>query len=597
MAMTPSSYRALPPRDVTLLPGELRRRAELNRTYLLSLTNANLLQNYYQEAGLWNPRQRPEGIHWGWEAPTCQLRGHFLGHWLSAAASLYAATGDAEAKAKANVIVSELARCQEANGGEWAGSIPEKYLDWIARGRQIWAPHYTVHKTLMGLCDMVALTGSEQALDVLTRWASWFHRWTGQFSRRQLDDILDVETGGMLEVWANLYGVTGREEHLELMQRYDRPRLFERLLAGEDPLTNQHANTTIPEVHGAARAYEVTGDTRWRDIVHAYWRQAVTLRGAYVTGGQTSGEIWSPPQELAARLGDKNQEHCVVYNMMLLASTLLRWTGDPTYADYWEANFYNGILAQQNPHTGMIAYFLPLEPGAVKCWGTPTDDFWCCHGTLVQAHAIHGRDVYYEDDDGLLVAQYLPTELRWRRGGTPVRLRQTTDTQTSSTHRPRAQVVDLTVASGQPAEWTLKLRLPRWIDGAASVELNGEPLPVRAAPGEILALRRTWGEDHLRLTLPRRLASVPLPDDPSRVAFVDGPIALAGLCDDERTLYADGDPASLLAPDNEREWTMWRPAYRTRGQPSNIRFLPLHEIVDQPYTTYFPIAPRAAAVD
>ena len=24
-------------------------------------------------------------IHWGWEAPVCQLRGHFLGHWISAA--------------------------------------------------------------------------------------------------------------------------------------------------------------------------------------------------------------------------------------------------------------------------------------------------------------------------------------------------------------------------------------------------------------------------------------------------------------------------------------------------------------------------------
>ena len=49
----------------------------------------------------------------------------------------------------------------------------------------------------------------------------------------------------------------------------------------------------------------------------------------------------------AARLGDKNQEHCIVYNMMRLADYLLRWTGDVAYADYWERNLYNGILAQQ----------------------------------------------------------------------------------------------------------------------------------------------------------------------------------------------------------------------------------------------------------
>ena len=109
-----------------------------------------------------------------------------------------------------------------------------------------------------------------------------------------------------------------------------------------------HANTTIPEILGAARAWEVTGDDRWRAIVDAYWRAAVTERGYFATGGQTCGEIWTPPHEQAARLGDKNQEHCTVYNMMLLADRLLRWTGDPAYADYWERNLYNGILAQQH---------------------------------------------------------------------------------------------------------------------------------------------------------------------------------------------------------------------------------------------------------
>ncbi len=211
-----------------------------------------------------------------------------------------------EIKGKADHIVAELARCQQENGGEWAGSIPPAYLDWIARGKNVWAPHYTVHKTLMGLYEMFALTGNEQALEILSNWATWFHRWTGQFSRAEMDDILDVETGGMLEVWANLYGVTGKQEHLDLMLRYDRPRLFNRLLAGEDPLTNMHANTTIPEVHGAARAWEVTGEPRWREIVEAYWRSAVVERGYYCTGGQTDGEVWTPPGELSARLGEKN---------------------------------------------------------------------------------------------------------------------------------------------------------------------------------------------------------------------------------------------------------------------------------------------------
>ncbi len=226
------TFDALPWDRVSVRPGMIQHRSDLNRAYLMSLSNTNLLQNYYQEAGLWNPRHLPEGCHGGWESPTCQLRGHFLGHWLSAAAKLYAARGDAEVKAKADHIVSELGRCQRENGGEWAGPIPERYLAWIARGKAVWAPHYTLHKTLMGLQEMHALTGNEQALEIVVAWAGWFHRWTGRFSRAQMDDILDVETGGMLEVWADLYGVTGRQEHLDLMLRYDRPRLFEPLTSG-----------------------------------------------------------------------------------------------------------------------------------------------------------------------------------------------------------------------------------------------------------------------------------------------------------------------------------------------------------------------------
>lgn len=32
-----------------------------------------------------------------------------------------------------------------------------------------------------------------------------FYRWSSQFTRKEFDDILDFETGGMLEVWADLY--------------------------------------------------------------------------------------------------------------------------------------------------------------------------------------------------------------------------------------------------------------------------------------------------------------------------------------------------------------------------------------------------------
>jgi uncharacterized protein len=610
MMLIAETARLFPLEQVQLREGELKRRYDMNRSYVMSLTNRNLLQNYLLEAGLLQGIFRAtshgdpgsgDDWHWGWESPECQLRGHFLGHWLSAAARMVASTGDVEVKAKADTVVAELARCQERNGGEWVGSIPEKYLDLIARGHRVWAPHYTVHKTLMGLIDMVKFANSEQALDILKKQARWFTRWTEQFSREQMDDLLDVETGGMLEAWADLYGITGDPEHLELMRRYERPRLFDRLLAGEDPLTNRHANTTIPEAHGAARAYEVTGDERYRRIAEAYWESAVTDRGYFCTGGQTNGEIWTTPFEFASRLGDKTQEHCVVYNMMRLADYLYRWSGDVRYADYIERNLYNGILAQQHPETGMIAYFLALEPGAWKAWGSPTNDFWCCHGSLVQAPTFHNTYVYYEGDEGLFVNQYIPTELRWSRDGVPVVVRQSYDTEASlpgpqtpdgQVRRPNRWSVELSVSAEQPLSFVLNLRLPWWLADKARIWINGEPVAVSGGPSSYERIERTWHQDTIRIELPKALTTCPLPDEPGRMAFMEGPVVLAGLCDEERVLVGDpDDPTTFLAPRNEREFAVWQNGYRTINQERNLQFKPLYEVVDERYTIYFPVKP------
>lgn len=583
----------VPPGQVKLLTGPFEHRSRLNRDYVVSLKNKNLLQNFYLEAGLTSPQLRlntaegraaAEDMHWGWESPTCQLRGHFLGHWLSAAAYIAASTGDTEVRGKADAVIAEMARIQEHNGGRWAASIPEKYFFWIAQGKPVWAPHYTVHKTFMGLIDMYKLTGNKQALDVAEKWAAWFADWTKGFSRTQMDDILDVETGGMLEVWSDLYGITKKPVYLELLSRYRRGRLFDELLAGRDPLTNKHANTTIPEAQGAARAYEVTGDAKWRDIAMAYWKSAVTNRGYYVTGGQTSGEIWTAPFKLSARLGDKNQEHCVVYNMMRLADYLYRWTGDVQYLDYIERNIYNGILAQQNRESGMVTYFLPMEAGAKKTWGSTTNDFWCCHGSLVQAQSRHDRYIYYTGADSLTIAQYIPSEATV--GDLKVTQRFLSEADDHRIHlsqdpadRPNHWVVDIKLTASKATPMTLNLRIPWWVQGKATLAINGKDEPIDGKPSTYVSLKRAWNAEHLRLTLPKAVTAVPLPDLKEMIAFMDGPVVLAGLTDESRPLGGE------LIPDNEREWSRWLEGNYRAG---TVRFIPLYNVIDQRYTLYFP---------
>ena len=522
-------------KSVKLFEGEMLRREQENKKYLMSLENLYLLRSYRHEAGRFSDREHDVNALNGWEDLSCQLRGHFLGHWLSAAAFHYQATEDVELKAKAEAILMELEECQKDNGGEWACSIPEKYLYWIGQGRNIWAPQYTIHKLFMGLVDVYRIMKVERALAIADKLADWFYRWSGSYSDEEFDDILDVETGGMLEIWADLLEITGDEKYKTLLTRYYRGRLFDPLLEGKDVLTNMHANTTIPEIMGCARAYEVTGDEKWLAITKAYWKCAVTDRGAFVTGGQTQGEIWTPKMKLKARLGDKNQEHCTVYNMNRLAEFLFRQTGDPAYMHYIEYNVQNGIFAQTyGPNGGLLTYFLPMKAGSKKDWAGRRDTFFCCHGTMVQANAAWNRRLYYQDADKLYVTSYANSDVAFEMNGQSVRLVQRQDMLNGSmmtcsenntkqtvndiaaayANRPDFRKYDFVVNTDSDVAFTLLLRIPDWIKADACVYVNDELVEETSATDRFVTIDRTWKDgDKVVLTLPIGLDFITLPDD------------------------------------------------------------------------------------
>ncbi|WP_274652116.1 beta-L-arabinofuranosidase domain-containing protein [Paenibacillus humicola] len=610
--------------SVNIRDRELRRREEANRTYLMKLNSDHLLFNYKLEAGRYSGRDIPHGAHGGWESPVCQLRGHFLGHWLSAAAIRFHETGDMELKVKSDLIIHELAECQKDNGGQWAGPIPEKYLHWISNGKGIWAPQYNLHKLFMGLVDSYQYAGNEQALKIADDFADWFEAWSGTFSRDKFDDILDVETGGMLEVWADLLEITGKEKYRTLLERYYRSRLFRPLLEGKDPLTNMHANTTIPEVLGCARAYEVTGDKRWLDIVKAYWNCAVTERGTLATGGQTAGEVWMPKMKMKARLGDKNQEHCTVYNMVRLAEFLFRHAGDAAYAQYIEYNLYNGIMAQayyqeygltgnkhNHPSTGLLTYFLPMKAGLRKDWSTETDSFFCCHGTMVQANAAWNRGIYYKDQNDIYICQYFDSELKTEIDGAEVRLLQTQDhmngnmlTSSNTTgyqeineitalheNLPSYRKYDLAVRTSRPKEFAVNCRIPDWIQSEAVIYVNDGFHGKTADSSQFYQIRRTWKDgDKISIILPIGIRFIPLPDDENTGAFRYGPEVLAGVCETERILYAENeDIASEMEMENEREWGSWRYFFKTVDQDPAIQFKRIRDIGYEPYQIYFKV--------
>ena len=589
--------------SVKILPGVFRERMDVNRQYLLELDTNCLLQNFYLEAGIILPGlqvvDNPEtaNLHWGWEAPTCQLRGHFLGHWISAAAKLIAADGEPELRVKLDNIVSELARCQELNGGEWVGSIPEKYFTRLIKNQYIWSPQYVMHKTIVGLSDAYIYAGNTQALDILSHLSDWYITWTEKAAETNPHAVYAGEEAGMLEVWAQLYQLTKDEKYLTLAKRYADAGLFRKLREGKDSLTNCHANASIPFTHGAAKMYEITGDSDWLEVIKLFWKVAVTDRGMFSTTGMNAGEFWVPPHMQGHFLGSSDQEFCTVYNMVRTASYLLKYTGEAQYADYIERALYNGFLAQQNAQTGMPAYFLPLGAGSRKKWGTKTRDFWCCHGTMVQAQTLYPELVWFTDGDKITAAQYIPSEFTAEMNGAKVTVSQTTgmkyyNDQAFFDEKDDGQMsrwlLKFSVKCDKPVRFTLSLRVPEWAKGV-ELEVNGKNTAAPVKDGW-LDITADWQNDSVQVFFPSELRAETLPDMPELMSVVDGPIVLAGITGSDCGITGADKLNEQFMPQREHTYGTfpWRQnSWRTRNQPQSVMFRPLYEVTDEEYTVYF----------
>lgn len=589
--------------SVKILPGVFRERMDVNRQYLLELDTNCLLQNFYLEAGIILPGlqvvDNPEtaNLHWGWEAPTCQLRGHFLGHWISAAAKLIAADGEPELRVKLDNIVSELARCQELNGGEWVGSIPEKYFTRLIKNQYIWSPQYVMHKTIVGLSDAYIYAGNTQALDILSHLSDWYITWTEKAAETNPHAVYAGEEAGMLEVWAQLYQLTKDEKYLTLAKRYADAGLFRKLKEGKDSLTNCHANASIPFTHGAAKMYEITGDSDWLEVIKLFWKAAVTDRGMFSTTGMNAGEFWVPPHMQGHFLGSSDQEFCTVYNMVRTASYLLKYTGEAQYADYIERALYNGFLAQQNAQTGMPAYFLPLGAGSRKKWGTKTRDFWCCHGTMVQAQTLYPELVWFTDGDKITAAQYIPSEFTAEMNGANVTVSQTTgmkyyNDQAFFDEKDDGQMsrwlLKFSVKCDKPVRFTLSLRVPDWAKGVV-LEVNGKNTAAPVKDGW-LDITADWQNDSVQVFFPSELRAETLPDMPELMSVVDGPIVLAGIIGSDCGINGADKLNEQFMPQREHTYGTfpWRQnSWRTRNQPQSVMFRPLYEVTDEEYTVYF----------
>ncbi|HEX5057393.1 MAG TPA: beta-L-arabinofuranosidase domain-containing protein [Gammaproteobacteria bacterium] len=507
--------------EVRLLRGPFETAQQLDARYLSALDPDRMLHNFRVNAGL-KPRAP---VYGGWESqePWVDIRchGHTLGHYLSACAMMYAATKTREFGRRVDYIVAELAACQQARGDGLVCAFPDgaAQLENSLSGKPfIGVPWYTMHKLMAGLRDARYYAGNAQALPVLTGLADWIVN-----SSRGLDDVqfqkmLGTEHGGMNEVLGDLYAVSGDPKYLALAERFNHQALLQPLAEGRDTLDGLHSNTQIPKVTGFARLHGLTGKEAYGRAARCFWRTVVEGR-SFATGGNGDREHFFPASEFRRHLQSaKTMETCCTHNMLRLTRALFLDDPSVTYADYYERALFNGILASQDPESGMMTYFQATRPGYVKLYCTPEDSFWCCTGSGMENHARYGDSIYFHDAGSLYVNLFIASELNWREK----RLRVV-----QTTAFPDGASTTLTVHAARPVKFGLKVRHPEWCRRAA-VSVNGRRYAESEKSASYIDIDRTWRDgDVVTVELPMRLRLQALPDAPDVAALMYGPIVLA----------------------------------------------------------------------
>lgn len=527
--------------DITLLDGPLKHARDLNVQVLLKYDCDRMLAPYRKEAGL-QPR-KPSYPNWD------GLDGHVGGHYLSAL-SINAATGNEECRKRMEYMISELQLVLDANNQRpeawchnYIGGVPNSAKMWTAFSKGdfgpyfgTWAPFYNIHKMYAGLRDAWLYCGNEQAKNLFLKFCDWAVDITRDLNDEQMEKMLGNEHGGMNEVLADAYAITGEQKYLNCARRFSHKLLLVPMEEGKDCLDNMHANTQIPKVIGYQRIAELAHDVQYHNASEYFW-EIVTRQRSLAFGGNSRREHFPTKENCIDYINDiDGPESCNTYNMLKLTEDLNRVKPDGMYGDFYETAMFNHILSAQHPQHGGYVYFTSARPRHYRNYSAPNEAMWCCVGTGMEDHGKYGQFVWTHDkgvkaeDDALYVNLFVASELNWKDRKMVIR---------QQTAFPYAESSVVEVAKGK-GTFILKVRKPSWCENftvkgvgfdADSYEENG-----------FVCMKRKWKKgDQVKISMPMHAYIKPMINVPQYVAIMYGPILLGMKTgtEDMRGLIAD----------------------------------------------------------
>jgi len=488
---------AFPLNQVRLTDSRWRDNLERDSAWVCSISAQQALHNFRTAAGVFSAYEGGYDTFQklgGWESPDCDLRGHAVGHLLSAYALLYATTGEEIFRLKGDSIIQGLRRCQQVWGNGYISAFPEELINRNLRGESVWAPWYTLHKLMMGVRQQAELCHNDTAKAVLNDFTQW------AIQKLQVDETtrqraIRNEFGGIAEAVPELYDFFYHNEKIDP------------LYAGHWDMGTMHCNTFLPKV-----IVECLHSEEGRKMAYRFFHEMVE-KHCYITGSISDKEHFFDPTTIANHLTGYTGESCCTYNMLRLAKALYPYyPNDPLIMEYYERALINHILGQQDPESGMVHYFLPMLTGAYKLYSTPKNSFWCCVGSSFESHAKYGEAIYWKNQpskiqnqksrDTLYINLFIPSILSWPETG--LVLRQVTDF-------PAGQASTLVIDQAPTRPLTIRVRQPQWTGKSGYKTYT-----------------RKWKKgDRITIALPMNEREVYTPDS-AYVTYMQGPVVMAG---------------------------------------------------------------------
>ncbi len=562
--------------DVTLTGGPLKDQYERTRAHFLTLDNDRLLKVYRQRAGLPAPGEDMGG----WYDAGGFVPGHTIGQYISGLSRMYGTTRDPAARAKVQALVEGFAPTLGPGGYPYASE--KAAVTW---------PCYILDKYEIGMLDACRLANVSLAGDLLPRIIRGAMKCIPDHTYDRGPDSPKQapydEPYILPENLFNAWELTGDKQFYDMGKLYLlNAEYFDPLSQGRNVLPGKHAYSHVIALSSAARAYAVLGEQRYLDAIRNAWDMLDETQ-QFASGGWGPKETFVVPHEgkLAESLTTTTahfETPCGCYAHMKLARYLLRFTGESRYADGLERVIYNTMLASLDPGgDGEYFYYSHYQPNAKK-------DFYhskwpCCSGTLVQGVADYVISTYFHSPDSLYVALFTPSEVRWKVGGVPIRLIQTTK-------YPDDEFVAFRIETPKPAAFTLKLRVPAWLSAPATFAVNGKPYDTAAGKSTFASLHRKWkNNDTVEMRLPFNFRTVPI-DDRNRdiAALMQGPRMMVAV-DAPTDIAADIASGGLDLPGAMEPQANSTFGFTRAGRPP-LKFKPYYAIRDESTTTYFKLA-------